>query len=213
MIRSVSIPVVCMFAVLMSGCGEAPATRPTRPESSEPPPAAATANENSDAKTSDVKSETPARTIDLVESTWDELQSLIAQNKGKIVVVDVWSTACEPCMVEFPHLIELHQRFPNEVVAISYDVDFAGIKNKPPAYYRERVLEFLGSQQENQVLHRMSTIAADELFNQIDLASIPAIYVYGRDGTLLKRFEGENFSYEKQVIPFVGDQIKAAAAN
>ena len=153
------------------------------------------------------------KSVELIDATWADLQTLIAEQKGKIVVVDVWSTACEPCMAEFPHLISLQQRFPNDVVAISFDVDYAGIKNKPPAYYRERVLNFLGSQNENQVLHRMCTTAAEDLFDEIKLDSIPAVYVYGRDGELLKRFTGstngsEGVSYEKQVLPYVGDQIK-----
>ena len=129
------------------------------------------------------------------------------------MVVDVWSTACEPCMHEFPHLITLQNSHPDDVVAISFDVDFAGIKNKPVSYYRQRVIDFLGSQIENRVVHRMCTTSADELFNEIALDSIPAIYVYNRDGTLAKRFDGSNsvgegVSYEKQVKPFVDVLVK-----
>ena len=167
----------------------------------------------SDADPAEKENEMPLRPVNLVESDWAGLQSLIEQHKGKIVVVDVWSTACEPCMKEFPQLIALHQRFPHDVTAISFDVDYAGIKNKPPAYYRERVLKFLGSQIENTVLHRMSTTAAEDLFDAIKLDSIPAVYVYGRDGALLKRFNGltgesEGVSYEKQVTPYVGDLVQ-----
>ena len=128
-------------------------------------------------------------------------------------MVDVWSTACEPCMKEFPHLITLQNRFPDDVVAISFDIDYAGIKNKPLAYYRDRVLQFLGSQAESRAFHRMCTTPSDELLVETKLDSIPAIYVYGRDGTLAMRFDGSNrqgeeVSYENQVIPFVQDLIK-----
>jgi thiol-disulfide isomerase/thioredoxin len=212
---------------LVSGCGPGGSQRPpppTRPESEttdtqaavNPPAAAVTSGDNPHPVTPETSSDSPksnATDVVLVDATWPELLALIEQHPGKIIVVDIWSTACEPCMKEFPSLIELQQRFPDDVVGISFDVDYAGMKNKPPAYYRERVLAFLASQQENQVLHRMCTEPAEEFFNSIQLDSIPAVFVYGRDGKLLKRFEGSSgesagVSYEKQVIPFVGDQVK-----
>lgn len=221
MIRSRMIWVYLIAIGFVEGCSGAagishsdPAQTPTEATA---PAAAAVVNDGQVTESQSVSDEAtqakPQNSVELIDSTWAELQTLIAEHKGKIVVVDMWSTACEPCMTEFPHLISLHQRFPNDVVAISFDVDYAGIKNKPPEFYRERVLNFLGSQVENQVLHRMSTVAADELFDEIKLDSIPAVFVYGRDGELLKRFSGsvdgsEGVSYEKQVLPFVGDLVK-----
>lgn len=162
--------------------------------------------------------QTSARTIELIECDWAALKSLIADQNSKIVVVDVWSTACEPCMKEFPHLISLQKAYPNDVVAISFDVDYAGIKNKPVAYYRERVLKFLGSMEENQVKHRMCTTATDELFPEIKLDSIPAVFVFDRTGQLAKLFHGssdgnEGVSYEQQVIPFVEQLLKSPASD
>jgi len=191
----------CLTPLLCSSCGPEPrAARPTRPDADASP--TISSSESSDTKP------VALHEVDLVESNWTELQALIEQQKGKLVIVDVWSTACEPCMTEFPRLIELHDRFPEDVVAISFDIDYAGIKNKPVGYYRERVLKFLGEQKKNRVLHRMCTTAAEDLFTDIKLDSIPAVYVYGRDGDLLKRFEGEGFSYEKQIVPFIEGLVK-----
>ena len=63
----------------------------------------------------------------------------------------------------------------------------------------------------------MSTKPADELFDEMKLDSIPAVYVYGRDGQLAKRFDGpsdggEGISYEQQVIPFVGNLVNQAVS-
>ena len=224
------VPTFLMVIVigLVSGCGPGGSQRPprpTRPESEtnesnravNSPAAVVISGDNPHSVTADTSSDSPnakVRDVALLDATWPELLALVEQHPGKIIVVDIWSTACEPCMKEFPSLIELQQRFPDDVVGISFDVDYAGMKNKPPAYYRERVLAFLGSQQENQLLHRMCTEPAEEFFNSIQLDSIPAVFVYGHDGKLLKRFEGSSgesagVSYEKQVIPFVGDQVKA----
>ena len=157
MFRSRFVWVLLIAAEFSVGCGGPPPrpVRPTRPDMETSDVTSTTAGDAvsvatpSDADSAEKENEMPIRPVDLVESDWTGLQALVEQHKGKVVVVDVWSTACEPCMKEFPHLIALHQRFPNDVIAISFDVDYAGIKSKPPAYYRERVLKFLGSQIEN----------------------------------------------------------------
>ncbi len=44
--------------------------------------------------------------------------------KGKILLIDVWATWCEPCLVELPALSELHKKYHGkgiEFVSISVD--------------------------------------------------------------------------------------------
>jgi thiol-disulfide isomerase/thioredoxin len=122
---------------------------------------------------------------------WEESMAIVKQHKGKIVVMDVWSTSCEPCMKEFPNLVKLHQEHGKDVACVSVSTDFAGSKNKPPKYYQERVLKFL-TQQEATFDNVLCNVPSDELFEKIELASIPAVYVYGRDGKLVKRFDSES---------------------
>ncbi|MFO1044344.1 MAG: TlpA disulfide reductase family protein [Planctomycetaceae bacterium] len=160
-------------------------------------------------------SEATAKKLDVKEMGWEQLQELVATHKGKVVVVDVWSTACEPCLREFPRLVELQKRHPNDVVCISFDCDFAGVKNKPVGYYRERVLKALTEMKAETIINVMSTLAADELFQKIDLDSIPAVYVYNQQGKLAKRFDNrtpaseteEGISYELQIDPLVAKLV------
>jgi thiol-disulfide isomerase/thioredoxin len=211
------LAVVIVSIAFAAGCSEPrnePVVRPARPDTAQATTAEnQTGSEATNAVEKAYEPKSMIAPIELIDANWNELQTLVAAQQGKIVVVDIWSTACEPCMTEFPHLIALQKDRPNDVVAISYDIDFVGIKNKPPTYYRERVLHFLESQPANQVLHRMCTTPADELFTALELGSIPAIYVYGRDGKLAKRFDesdsqGKGLSYKKQVIPFVDELLK-----
>lgn len=156
-------------------------------------------------------------TIELQELTWEQLQSTISSHQGKVIVIDIWSTSCEPCLREFPHLVALQQRYPEDVVCVSFDCDFIGAKNKPVAYYRERVLKQLTTMNASKVVNAMSTVAADELFQQLDLDSIPAVYVFDRSGQLAKRFDNrtpasateEGISYELQIDPLVAQLVKA----
>ncbi len=129
--------------------------------------------------------------VSLKIMNWEETQEIVKKHKGKIVVMDVWSTSCDPCMKEFPNLVKLHKANGKDVACISVSADYAGSKNKPPEYYKERVLKFLqeqGAGFDNILLN----VPSDELFEKIELASIPAVYVYGRDGKLVKRFDSES---------------------
>jgi len=147
--------------------------------------------------------------VSLEIKSWDETLELVAQHKGKIVVLDLWSTSCEPCMVEFPHLVELHkQHGADKLACLSASCDYAGIKSKPPESYRDRVLDFL-KKQNATFPNVLLNVESDMLFEKIELASIPAVYVFGRDGKIAKRFDndsakaGEDFTYVKDIVPFV----------
>lgn len=213
--------------VLIAGCNSSPPppTRPTRPDTASTldanVPADVAASATSDAATpdegADKEEASTADAISIKELDWTQLQELVAAQKGKIVVVDIWSTSCEPCLREFPGLVSLQKRHPEDVVCISFDCDYDGRKNKPVAYYRERVLNNLTRMQAGKIVNVMCTTAADELFQQIELDSIPAVCVYDRSGKLARRFDNrtpaseteEGISYEKQIDPLVAELVKA----
>ena len=148
------------------------------------------------------KAEPAKSKVSLKIVDWDETLKLVAAHKGQVVVLDAWSTSCPPCMKEFPNLVKLHRKYGGkEVVCMSLSCDYAGIKNKPPEYYRERVLKFL-DKQEAGFQNLLSSIPSEELFDKMGISSIPAVYVYGTDGKLAKRFDNEqakaeddNFTY------------------
>ncbi|MEZ6123809.1 MAG: TlpA disulfide reductase family protein [Planctomycetaceae bacterium] len=152
---------------------------------------------------------------ELREGSWDDIQKLIAEHRGRVVVVDVWSTACLPCMREFPHLVSLQKLYGDRIVCVSLNLDYAGIKSKPPEYYRPRVEKFL-VQQKAMLRNFLCTTAADQFFESSQLNSIPAVYVYGPDGRLAKRFDDtllkpdqeDAFTYEADINPFVATLLK-----
>lgn len=140
---------------------------------------------------------------------WDQTQELIAGNKGKIVVVDLWSNSCLPCLREFPHLVALQKKYPDTVVCISVNLNYIGLPDEPPEASREQVLEFL--KKENATMRNIISSDADEvIYKKLMLSAIPAVYVYNQSGALEKRFDNERlaetkaeFTYEKDVVPLV----------
>lgn len=166
---------------------------------------------SADEKSAESKSGTG---VQLKEGTWKDVETLIARNKGKVVIVDAWSTSCMPCMKEFPNLLKLQKRYSNQLVSVSMNVDYIGIKSKPPEYYRPRVEKFLNAQK-STIHNFLSTTDSDTFFTERKLNSIPAVYVYDKDGKLAKRFDSsmtkpgaeEPFTYEHDINPFVAELI------
>ncbi|HVJ69351.1 MAG TPA: thioredoxin-like domain-containing protein [Caulifigura sp.] len=138
---------------------------------------------------------------------WTGVEKWVASQKGKVVVMDMWSLSCEPCRKEFPNLVKLHNDHHGKVACLSVSTDYAGIKSKPPAFYEPKVLEFLASQKAT-CKNILCSVESDAIFEKLDLASIPAVYVYGKDGKLAKRFTGEEVHYDKEVLPLVVELLK-----
>jgi thiol-disulfide isomerase/thioredoxin len=149
----------------------------------------------------------PAETVEVEIADWAGVEKWIASKKGKVVVVDMWSLSCEPCRREFPNLVKLHNEKGDRVACMSVSTDYAGIKSKPPAFYQPKVLEFLTSQKAT-CKNILCSVESDELFEKLELASIPAVYVYGKEGKLAKRFAGEEVHYDKEVLPLVAELLK-----
>ncbi len=193
------------FLISTIGCGTDSTKQTT-------PPTSPKANSNSSASTSAesilaTESKTDGVTLDI--KSWDETLELVAQQKGKVVVLDLWSTSCKPCLDEFPNLVKLSKQFGSDkLVCMSASCDFAGIKGMPPESYKDQVLEFL-TKQEARFPNVLLNVESDALFEKLDLASNPAVYVFGKDGQIAKRFDndnakkGEDFTYEKDIVPFV----------
>lgn len=214
---------LCLIVVVCLGCNvSVPPGVPAAPTRVPPAATATVADEpdspqlTSDSPPPKAADESPAKPLELRDMNWEQVQAFVAEHKGKVVVVDVWSTSCEPCLQEFPHLVALQKRHGDDVVCVSFDCDFIGAKNKPVDYYRERVLKALTDMKAQTIINLMSIVAADELFVEMNLDSIPAVYVFDREGTLSKRFDNrtpvgggvEGISYEKQIDPLVAELVK-----
>jgi thiol-disulfide isomerase/thioredoxin len=149
---------------------------------------------------------------------WDEAQKLAAGRKGRVVVVDVWSTDCVPCRKEFPHLVALQKEHGENVACISINVDFIGLEVEPSAELQEGVLRFL-REQDAAIENVICSDPADEIYDRVDFVSIPAVYVYDRSGELKRLFKNDagdygkdGFTYAAHVSPLVRELIGSGAA-
>lgn len=144
------------------------------------------------------------------------LDEIVARHRGKVVVVDFWSTWCAPCVAEFPHLVELQRDYGARVACISVNCNFAGASEEPPSSFRAEVEQFLREKQAH-FEHLISTVADTELFDQLQVASVPVVRVYGVDGKLAKQFVNDNdeygeegFRYSAHIRPVVDELLQTA---
>ena len=204
---------VCSGIGLVQGCSETDTARSTS-AIADPEAGSTTGNQpggdnpaSPDTQSGSDAKEAESDDVAIQIRSWEDTQKLVASHQGKVVVLDLWSTSCEPCMREFPNLVALHNQFGrDQLVCISVSCDYQGFEGEPPESFRGGVLEFLKKQKasfENILLN----IDSEALFEKIELASIPAVYVYGPDGKLSKRFDnesgGEEFTYQKDIYPLI----------
>lgn len=131
--------------------------------------------------------------------------ALIAEQHGKVVLVDFWATWCGPCLKQLPHTAELAQAHAsNGLVVVTVSVD----EPEDAAKAAKRVTELVG---DAPATHLRSSLgggsAAMEAF-EIGSGSAPHYKLYDRAGELTQVFENDP-SAEKQ---YTTDDIDAAVA-
>lgn len=225
--RSLTASIVLLGSLLLAstGCGptvstSGPAAKSATPESAPPtvlqkpgdPPAIASPPtfSPSPAEPSLAANQAPLLQV----ATWEQTQEIIASHKGKIVVLDLWSNFCPPCLEELPRLVKIHEEYGKDVVCLSLNCNFSG--DGSPEDEREAVLKVLTDIK----APFLSLISADkdtDLYTKIGIASIPVIQVYDRTGKLRKQFDNEKaeygkdgFTYQKHIVPFVAELVKEA---
>ena len=200
MVGSGAAVAVAVAAMILTGCGgqrqaDAPGARPATPAPAAPAAAAV-----------------PSVEVRLVDHAG--LLAEVERHRGKVVVLDCWSTSCPPCVKEFPGLVKLAAAHGDRVQCLSLCFDYDGLGKPddlvPPV---KAFLEKVGA---GKVINLLSSEEADSLYRKLDLVSVPAIFIWKPDGTLAIRYDDDmaarelarTFTYadvEKTVADLVAD--------
>ena len=136
--------------------------------------------------------------VKLETLTWKDFSARLgkAGSQGyKYTLVDAWATTCGPCKENFPHLVEMNQKYGRrggQVVSLSLD-DSTDKKAVEAAkvFLREKKATFL-----NVLLDEEFGVG----FEKLDINAIPAVFVFGPDGKLVKKYTLDDpknqFTYE-----------------
>ena len=118
---------------------------------------------------------------------YEQWTQRLAELRGQIVVVDLWATWCSPCLRRFPHMVEMSRRFRGRgVTFVSLSLD-----NREDPQAVEAAREFVTRQRAffpNYLLDENILQA----FEKLDIAAVPAVFVYDRAGRRRYKLTGEN---------------------
>lgn len=151
----------------------------------------------------------PAKKITAAVTDWAGVEQVIRQHRGKPVIVDLWSTSCEPCLRELPGLARLQQALGDKVVCVTVSLDYFGGGKGPSTELQREVLQVL-RQHKLRSINLISSTPDETIYTRLDLGSVPAVLVYSPAGKVVHRFDNEEdlygeggFTYDDHILPFV----------
>lgn len=128
----------------------------------------------------------------------------MTNHRGKVIFIDFWATWCPNCLDQFPHTVELHEKYADQglvVVSVSFD--------EGDAATLDQVAEFLTRQRAHFPAFISKYGLDDESYAMFGIDdNLPHYQLYGRDGELLEKFI---FSDPAQAAP-TPEQIDARVA-
>jgi thiol-disulfide isomerase/thioredoxin len=120
--------------------------------------------------------------VDVQLVKYDGLKEAVLKNRGKVVIVDFWSTTCIPCIKNFPHMLEMQQKYGKDglaVISVSLDPLAEG---EAPEQRKARVLKRLEKLQAKGIANLILDESPDVVQNKLRVVEIPSVYVFNRQG-------------------------------
>ena len=104
----------------------------------------------------------------------------LSDYKGKVVLVNVWATWCEPCRVEMPSIEKLHREFGAEgLEVLGVSADYPGEQKTVREFVKKYGLTF-------QILYDPGKTVA----SKYDVTGYPESFLIGREGTIRNKVIG-----------------------
>ncbi len=126
--------------------------------------------------------------------TASELKAVLENNKGKVVILDLWATWCPPCRKEIPGFINLYNKYQGkgvEILGIAFDEN--GVEVVPP---------FIKKMGINYSVY----LDGGDIAQSYDLQAYPTTIVYGKDGNVANKHIG--YVSEKEFDEEIGLLLK-----
>ena len=103
----------------------------------------------------------------------------LASFKGKVVLINFWATWCGPCRAEIPSLVELQDKYRNDLTILGVSIDDPADKLKPyAAEFKMNYPVLVGNGHQDM----------QDAFGP--LYGIPVSVIVGRDGRIAKKHSG-----------------------
>jgi peroxiredoxin len=122
--------------------------------------------------------------------TLDGKTTRLSDYSGKVVLIDFWSTTCDPCLAEMPHLVDLYKKNKDKgfvVLAVSLDGPESRAQVSNVAHDKEMIFPVL-LDEETKVTAR---------FNP--KRELPFSVLVGKNGSIIRKRGGYQPGDEKSL--------------
>lgn len=132
--------------------------------------------------------------------TLDGKTARLSDYSGKVVLIDFWSTTCDPCLAEMPHLVDLYKKHKDKgfvVLAVSLDGPESRAQVSSVAHDREMIFPVL--------LDEETTVTAR--YNP--KRELPFSVIVGKNGAIVRKRggyqPGDEAALEAEVVKALGE--------
>lgn len=134
--------------------------------------------------------------------TFKELQTHLAKEKGKLVVVNFWATWCKPCVAELPHFERMNEAYRDKNLKIIL------VSNDFTSEFETRLTPFVRQKKMKCEVVGLNESDPNKWINEIDpewSGSLPFTIVYDKNGKKVAVHNGSlNYDeLEKMVKPYL----------
>lgn len=144
--------------------------------------------------------------VGIEEIDLDGVKKLVKNDTGKLRLINIWSTACGPCIVEFPEFVTMNRMYRGrefEMVAVNVD----------PASRNDKVLAFL---KDKQASFKNYHFTSDDIYPFIEavdtdwLGAIPYTLLIKPGGKIIYRHMGliDPLEVKRAVVEHLGRTYK-----
>jgi thiol-disulfide isomerase/thioredoxin len=135
--------------------------------------------------------------LEVSEITIDELNDIIKIRKGKALLINIWATWCVPCKEEFPDLINISDKYSDQIELIGISIDY-------PDEVESKIIPFLKKINANYINFVNVESDAEKFISNLNKdwsGAIPATFFYD--------LEGEQFLFHEGKMTFEEIETKA----
>jgi thiol-disulfide isomerase/thioredoxin len=140
----------------------------------------------------------------LIPVSSTRLAEVLAEQHGKVVLVNFWASWCTPCLKEIPILVDLAERYRDrgfELVPVALD---------DPGTVDVVVVPFLNKWFPDFISYVRVDMDMDTVVSVVDPAwdeTLPSSYIIDRDGNVVEQIQGgKPFDvFEAAIIPLLDD--------
>lgn len=125
--------------------------------------------------------------LEVSEITIDELNDMIKNREGRVLLINIWATWCVPCKEEFPDLIKISDKYGEQIELIGISIDY-------PDEVESKIIPFLNKLNPNFINYVNVENDIERFINNLNpdwSGAIPATFFYDLEGKQFLFYEGK----------------------